>query len=313
VKRIFLLPGELAYARAGARLTTLLGSCVAVCLHDRARAAGGMNHFLLPRTSGRSDTPGRYGDTATEALIAEARAQGARAADLEASLYGGGNVLGLPETAGPGQRPLVGEQNAAMARAVLSRHGIPIVHEDVGGTRGRRIVMNPETHAVQVQLLGQRGAGPVLRGPAALPAPAEAPIRVVLVDASAAERRLLRLGLTWGTGIEVVGEAGDAYVARELILAREPDALCVDLQRLGVDGALFIERVRNYRPIPTVVTTAAGQGDDAFWARVHAAGVAEVVLKETLQMDLGSWGVRELLAPRLRAAVEASRGRGQGI
>ena len=34
-------------------LTTILGSCVAMCLRDPVAGIGGMNHFLLP--SGRAD------------------------------------------------------------------------------------------------------------------------------------------------------------------------------------------------------------------------------------------------------------------
>lgn len=307
MRRVFLLPGEWAYLGGEARLTTLLGSCVAVCLHDPARGHGGMNHFLLPAAPRGADTPGRYGDSATETLIAEARARGGRPADLRAALYGGANVLGLSGAPGAPGRAHVGEQNAAMARAVLARHGIPVVREDVGGDRGRRIVLNPQTHAVRVETLGGRMVAPLARG-AAAPAPGTVPAaRVVLVDASAPERRLLRLGLTWHTGIEVVGEAADAYAARELILAREPDALCVDLHRLGVDGARFVERVRNYRPIPTVVTVGAEQREDAaFWARVRAAGVAAVVPKEDLALELGSRGARDVLAPAILRALAAA-------
>ena len=31
-------------------LTTMLGSCIAACLHDPVAGVGGMNHFLLPDT-----------------------------------------------------------------------------------------------------------------------------------------------------------------------------------------------------------------------------------------------------------------------
>ena len=35
-------------------LSTVLGSCAAVCLTDPEAKIGGMNHFLLPHRAGRS-------------------------------------------------------------------------------------------------------------------------------------------------------------------------------------------------------------------------------------------------------------------
>ena len=51
-------------------LTTILGSCVALCLWDPVRGAGGRNHFLLPEGKAEGDGadhqrdaahPGRHG------------------------------------------------------------------------------------------------------------------------------------------------------------------------------------------------------------------------------------------------------------
>src|SRR5690606_42079534 len=48
-------------------VSTVLGSCVAVCLTDPGRRIAGMNHFLLP--DGGGATGGRYGVYAMELLI----------------------------------------------------------------------------------------------------------------------------------------------------------------------------------------------------------------------------------------------------
>ena len=64
MSQTFLLPGEMHYSKEPTRLLTLLGSCVAVCLHDRRTKAGGMNHFLLPTATGSERSPGKCGDLA---------------------------------------------------------------------------------------------------------------------------------------------------------------------------------------------------------------------------------------------------------
>ena len=61
-------------------ISTLLGSCVAVCLFDPILKIGGMNHFMLP-DDGRRDTVGtsaRYGTYAMEILINHLLKMGAR-------------------------------------------------------------------------------------------------------------------------------------------------------------------------------------------------------------------------------------------
>ena len=47
-RRIPIIQGEHAVVREpDAIISTLLGSCIAVCLHDAEARIGGMNHFLL--------------------------------------------------------------------------------------------------------------------------------------------------------------------------------------------------------------------------------------------------------------------------
>ena len=70
---VYVHPGHLGAGEAPASYVTILGSCVAVCLYDRVARIGGLNHFLLP-TPGHDTAPSpRYGEAATEELIALAK------------------------------------------------------------------------------------------------------------------------------------------------------------------------------------------------------------------------------------------------
>ncbi len=65
--RAYLHPGEVVLSATPTVLSTILGSCVAVCLFSRG-GAGGMNHYLLPRwTSGEATA--RFGNVAVRRLI----------------------------------------------------------------------------------------------------------------------------------------------------------------------------------------------------------------------------------------------------
>lgn len=126
----------------GLVLSTLLGSCVAVCLHDRVAKLGGMNHFLLPGGGGMRGRSLRYGVHAMELLINALLKRGARKADLAAKVFGGGRMSSALRDIGGG--------NIAFARAFLSREGIPIVAESLGGTRARRLHFWPATGRVRM-------------------------------------------------------------------------------------------------------------------------------------------------------------------
>jgi chemotaxis protein CheD len=135
MKQIFLLPGQWAVPHEPSELTTILGPCVAVCLYDRVRAMGGMNHFLLAMGGAAARERSRYGDTSCEDLVQCLFASGSRPGDIEARIVGGANVGRLPSPEGES----LGERNAEMARTVLRRHGIEIGFQDTGGSNARRL------------------------------------------------------------------------------------------------------------------------------------------------------------------------------
>src|ERR1700757_3921079 len=69
-----LLPNEFYTTGEDMVLVTVLGSCVAACIHDRTAGIGGMNHFMLPDDGDPAQVASesmRYGAYAMEVLINE--------------------------------------------------------------------------------------------------------------------------------------------------------------------------------------------------------------------------------------------------
>lgn len=122
-------------------LSTLLGSCVAVCLFDPALKIGGINHFMLPEM-GRS----KYGDVdsllsgnfAMEALLNALLGRGARKPRLQAKAFGGGTIIDSDASA-----PNIGMRNASFAKEWLQREGIPLLSSDLLGPWSRKIIFLP--------------------------------------------------------------------------------------------------------------------------------------------------------------------------
>ena len=84
----FLQPGHLIVSADPTDVTTILGSCVAVCLWDEQRRIGGINHFMLPLSGYNAATP-RFGDVAMNRLIDDLRAIGGSLPFLQARVFGG--------------------------------------------------------------------------------------------------------------------------------------------------------------------------------------------------------------------------------
>lgn len=128
------------------QLSTILGSCVAVCLHDPVARIGGMNHFLLPfgQEEG-TNRPMRYGVFAMEMLINALMKQGARKTQLQAKLFGGARISSELRD--------IGQSNAAFARNFLQTENIPCLAESLGGTNARRLLFQPATGHARMLLV----------------------------------------------------------------------------------------------------------------------------------------------------------------
>lgn len=132
-----LLPADCFATDQDVALVTVLGSCVAACLHDPVARVGGMNHFMLPDIDPGEGASARYGAHAMELLINELLKLGARRGNLEAKLFGGGNVL---KSFTSNQ---VGTRNAQFALDYLRAEGIPVVAQDLGGIHPRKVAFFP--------------------------------------------------------------------------------------------------------------------------------------------------------------------------
>ena len=114
-------------------LSTILGSCVSVCIRDPVAKIGGMNHFLLP---GKNDKGGSSeldpnAIHLMELLVNGVMRRGALRDRLEAKIFGGAKmIVGLSD---------IGRLNAQFAKRFLEYEGIRVLGGDTGGERGRRL------------------------------------------------------------------------------------------------------------------------------------------------------------------------------
>jgi chemotaxis protein CheD len=146
---IKILPGEYFATTSDILIVTVLGSCVSACIRDRVSGIAGMNHFLLPNDGSCRDNvlseSARYGAYAMEILINHLIKLGARRENLEAKVFGGGNVLKGFSTIN------VGERNADFVLEYLKLERIPIVAKDLLDIYPRKVYFFPDSGQVLIR------------------------------------------------------------------------------------------------------------------------------------------------------------------
>ncbi len=136
----FIHVGEIFIGVRPTEISTILGSCVAVCLYDKVQQIGGMNHYLVPLWNENGLQSPKYGNISIPRLIESMINIGCNPLNMEAKIFGGANVIDVRQ-----EEMMIGRKNIIIAKEILTEHRIPITAHDVGGTQGRRIMMRSDT------------------------------------------------------------------------------------------------------------------------------------------------------------------------
>jgi len=129
-------------------VTTILGSCVAVCFFDKNQHIGGINHFMLPYWNGDGLESPKYGNVACEQLFQTMLDFGAKKGDIVCKIFGGAEVLNEQYSVFN-----VGQRNIELAYQLVAKLGIPVVSSSTGGKQGRKIHYNTWTGEVLQKFL----------------------------------------------------------------------------------------------------------------------------------------------------------------
>ena len=110
-------------------------------------------------------------------------------------------------------------------------------------------------------------------------------LRILLVDDHEIMRQGLRLLLEKDSDMEVVGEANDGLKAIELAKELEPDAVVMDVNMPGVDGADATRRIVSEQPDTRIVALSM-HSKKGFIIEMLKAGASGYVLKENAFSEL---------------------------
>ena len=149
--KYFLLPGAIKFSKQPMEITTLLGSCISVCLWDSKLKIGGINHYMMPFWNGAGLASPKYGNIAIEKLISILINNGSQRKNIVAKVFGGAAILNSSDCIFN-----IGERNIDIQEKFLKQQGIKVVALSVGGYKGRKLLFNTETGVVKMKFVKKK-------------------------------------------------------------------------------------------------------------------------------------------------------------
>lgn len=117
-----------------------LGSCVGICIIDKAKQVAGMVHIMLPNNSnGDRANQFKYADTGIVEMVKQMEAMGCLRSRMTAKIAGGARMFEIKGNSTIGN---IGERNIIATKEALIKLNIKLLAQDVGENFGRTIIFN---------------------------------------------------------------------------------------------------------------------------------------------------------------------------
>lgn len=146
-EKYFLKPGFIYVTRIPTIISTILGSCISVCMYDYNKKYGGMNHYLFPKMRNIENQNSNYGDISIIELVRIFIDYGSEIDDLFATVIGGAHLEGIEES------KLIAEDNIKICKEILNSKKIKIIGETTGGIKGRKVDFTTSDNIIKIQNL----------------------------------------------------------------------------------------------------------------------------------------------------------------
>jgi two-component system, chemotaxis family, protein-glutamate methylesterase/glutaminase len=114
------------------------------------------------------------------------------------------------------------------------------------------------------------------------------PYKVLIVDDSELMRQLLTQILSSDPELEVIGTAGDPFVARDKIKSLHPDVLTLDIEMPRMDGLTFLEKLMRGHPMPVVMISSLTDRGAETTLRALSLGAVDYIAKPKLDVSNGT-------------------------
>ncbi|MBQ8170871.1 MAG: chemotaxis response regulator protein-glutamate methylesterase [Oscillospiraceae bacterium] len=127
-------------------------------------------------------------------------------------------------------------------------------------------------------------------------------IKLLVVDDSILFREVLARYIRQDDQIEVIGTAGDAYSARDMIVKYAPDVMTLDIEMPRMDGIAFLRKLLPQCYIPTIVVSSCADRK----ADAQSAGATEFIAKPLTRTNSDMQKFAEMLCTSIKRANSKS-------
>jgi chemotaxis protein CheD len=138
----YLYAGDIFVTKRPTIVSTVLGSCVSICLWDKYSGVAGINHYVGSIKNAKNSASFKYAEPSSKHLLKRMLVLGAKRESIRAMVFGGGKVIDLIYD--------IGQDNIAHAKDFLLAEGIKVMNWDVGGDHGRNLQFNTHTSETHV-------------------------------------------------------------------------------------------------------------------------------------------------------------------
>ena len=134
-------------------ITVGLGSCVGIAVCDKISGIGGLAHIMLPDSTNFSNitNPLKFADLAIPILIDEMKKKGANIRNLKARIAGGASMFNFSDSK---MTMDIGNRNSMAVKEILKKNSIPLLGEDVGGNKGRTMILDLSNGSLKIRTVG---------------------------------------------------------------------------------------------------------------------------------------------------------------
>lgn len=134
-------------------ITVGLGSCIGIALYDQKKKIGGLAHIMLPDSNQFNNITNKkkFADLAIPILIESMVEKGANIRNIKAKIAGGAAMFNFTDKS---MNMDIGKRNSLAVKDTLKKLNIPIVNEDVGGNKGRTMILHTSDFIVQIRTVG---------------------------------------------------------------------------------------------------------------------------------------------------------------
>jgi len=130
-------------------------------------------------------------------------------------------------------------------------------------------------------------------------------IRVLIVDDSAIVRQILSEVLSSDPEIEVIGTAGDPFVATDRIREEVPDVITLDIEMPRMDGLTFLQNIMTQHPIPVIICSTLAEEGAETTLKALEYGAVDIIAKPRFGTKQFLEESRTILCEAVKAAASA--------